>query len=357
MGKELLSYDEVLDLTKNHTRNLLLGNGFSMAYDFNRFSFTNLLESAVKNNIIEEHSEIYYIFKSLGTSDFENVIKLLESSSNVLSIYDSTSTEIIAKLKLDAKSLKNHLVDVVTNNHPENATKILEEEYLNCIDFLKKFNRIFTLNYDLLLFWSLMKFNELEDKGTFTGDKDCKLKISDGFGNSYEGTTDDYVIFKNNDSTFYQTIHYLHGALHIFDNKSEIIKNTYSRTEKSLRTQTLENLDKSIYPIFISEGTANQKKAKIIHNPYLNNSLKVMRTLGVMDKKFKEQNSLIIFGTMLKSNDEHIIQAIIESKIKNIFIGIGSVERKTELAFFEEKLSEKKITLQYYDYKTIKIWR
>jgi hypothetical protein len=165
------------------------------------------------------------------------------------------------------------------------------------------------------------------------------------------------VIYKNNNSSFYQTIHYLHGALHIFDSKEEIIKNTYSRTEKSLRKQTLENLDKSIYPVFISEGTANQKRAKIIHNPYLNNSLKTLRTLAEKDTKFKKENSLIIFGTMLKSNDEHIMQAILESKIKNVFIGVGSLTRKSELTFFEEKLFEKRIKLQYYDYKTVKVWR
>ncbi|OCL82666.1 hypothetical protein AAW30_01490 [Arcobacter porcinus] len=357
MQEELLSFDEVLENTKDFTRNLLLGNGFSMAFDHKRFSFTNLLQSAVDNKIIIKDSEMHNIFKSLGTSDFENVIKLLESSSNVLSIYDSNSSEIIEKLNLDSKALKNHLVDVVTNNHPEKATKIDEDEYLNCMDFLKVFDRIFTLNYDLLLFWSLMKFNELKGNGTFNKDKDCRLVVSDGFGNSEEGNDTNYVIFKNNDSVFYQTIHYLHGALHIFDNKSEIIKNTYSRTDKTLKQQTLENLDKYIYPIFISEGTANQKKAKIIHNAYLNNSLKTLRTLSATDKKFKKENCLIIFGSMLKSNDEHIIEAIVESKIRNIFVGIGSLSKKSELSFFEEKLSEKRITLQYYDYKTVKVWR
>lgn len=357
MEEELLSFDEVLESTKYFTRNLFLGNGFSMAYDHKRFSFTNLLQSAVNNGIIVKDSEMHNIFKSLGTSDFENVIKLLESSSNVLSIYDSNSSNVINKLNLDSKALKNHLVDVVTNNHPEKATKIDEDEYLNCMDFLKVFERIFTLNYDLLLFWSLMKFNELKDQGTFQNDEDCRLVVSDGFGNSEEGDDTNYVIFKNNDSAFYQTIHYLHGALHIFDNKSEIIKNTYSRTEKTLRQQTLENLDKSIYPIFISEGTANQKKAKIIHNAYLNNSLKTLRTLSATDRKFKKENCLIIFGSMLKSNDEHIIEAIVESKVKNVYVGIGSLEKKSELSFFEEKLSEKRITLQYYDYKTVKVWR
>lgn len=47
---------------------------------------------------------------------------------NVLSIYNPESKDIIDKLKLDASSLKK-LVDVVTNNHPENATKIPDAEY------------------------------------------------------------------------------------------------------------------------------------------------------------------------------------------------------------------------------------
>ena len=355
--KKLLTFEEVLEFTKEHTRNLLLGNGFSMAFDINRFSFTNLLQSAVKSEIIKENSELHNIFKSLGTSDFENAIRLLESSSDVLSIYNPESKDIIDKLKLDASSLKKHLVDVVTNNHPENATKIPDTEYFNCIDFIKKFDRIFTLNYDLLLFWVLMKFNDLEEQNKFIGDKDCRLKVSDGFGNSLYGNNDEYVVYKNNDSNFYQTIHYLHGALHIFDKESEIIKNTYSRTERKLRQQTLDNLEKSIYPIFISEGTANNKKARIIHNSYLNNSFKTLRTLKNNDSKFKKENSIIIFGTTLKSNDNHIIEAIVESVVKNIFIGISSLDKKSELLVFEEYLANKKITLQYYDYKTLKVWR
>ena len=216
---------------------------------------------------------------------------------------------------------------------------------------------IFTLNYDLLLFWVLMKFNDLEEQNKFIGDKDCRLKVSDGFGNSLYGNNDEYVVYKNNDSNFYQTIHYLHGALHIFDKESEIIKNTYSRTERKLRQQTLDNLEKSIYPIFISEGTANNKKARIIHNSYLNNSFKTLRTLKNNDSKFKKENSIIIFGTTLKSNDNHIIEAIVESGVKNIFIGISSLDKKSELLVFEEYLANKKITLQYYDYKTLKVWR
>lgn len=357
MIERLLTFDEVIEQTEAYTRNLLLGNGFSMAYDNSRFSFTNLLDSAVKNKIIEKNSATHKLFENFGTSDFEYIIKLLESSANVLSIYNNEFNHICKQLTIDAQSLKNYLVDIVTNNHPQDATKIIDDEYINCINFLKRFDRIFTLNYDLLLFWSLMKYGELESQGKYLGDTTCRLKIGDGFGNSIAGTSDEYVIFKNNNSTFYQTIHYLHGALHIFDKQDEIIKNTYSRTQKTLREQTLENLNKSIYPIFISEGTANQKKAKIIHNSYLNNSFKTLRTLDKNDKRFQKNNALIIFGTMLKSNDDHIVEAILESQIQNVYIGIGSLEKKSELSYLETKLFENKRKLHFYDYKTLKVWR
>ncbi|ECO7371179.1 DUF4917 domain-containing protein, partial [Campylobacter coli] len=55
MEDQLLIYDEVLRQT-DERRHLLLGNGFSMAYDKNRFSFTSLLQSAIDKDIIKENS-------------------------------------------------------------------------------------------------------------------------------------------------------------------------------------------------------------------------------------------------------------------------------------------------------------
>jgi hypothetical protein len=49
----LLTYEEVKDNIKNEKRVLLLGNGFSMAYNKERFSFTNLFDSAVEKGFID----------------------------------------------------------------------------------------------------------------------------------------------------------------------------------------------------------------------------------------------------------------------------------------------------------------
>lgn len=58
MENKLLTYDEVLEQTDKN-RHLLLGNGFSMAYNKERFSFTSLLQSAINKGIIKKKIQIF----------------------------------------------------------------------------------------------------------------------------------------------------------------------------------------------------------------------------------------------------------------------------------------------------------
>lgn len=62
MENKLLTYDEVLEQTDKN-RHLLLGNGFSMAYNKERFSFTSLLQSAINKGIIKKIQIFIKYFK------------------------------------------------------------------------------------------------------------------------------------------------------------------------------------------------------------------------------------------------------------------------------------------------------
>ncbi len=349
MKFEMLSYSDVLKATENQKRYLLLGNGFSMSYNVDRFSFTSLLESAVDAGLIERTSPIYAIFKEFETKDFEEVVKLLETSVQVLKTYSAISQEDEKAILEDSQSLKNYLVDVITNNHPEKITDIPDEEFFNSASFIKDYNKVYTLNYDLLLYWTTIKLKSyLEDKSI----EDCTLKTTDGFYDPYEYSTD-YVVFGNDGAS--QEVYFLHGALHIFDNKSEIIKNTYSRTERTLKEQTLENLNKDIYPVFVSEGTSEQKKAKIIHNAYLNHCYKSLGSIGAKRK----DTSLVLFGTLLKRNDTHIREAILKNNINNIYIGVRNEDEAKEFDSFIDTIQKDKLNKQvhFYDYRTVTTWR
>ena len=210
MNVKLLNYDDVMNETTEQKKYLLLGNGFSMSYNKDRFSFTSLLESAVNSGLISKSSPIYAVFSEFDTKDFEEVVKLLETSVKVLKTYGDISSADEKAILEDSKSLKEYLVDVITNNHPEKITEISDEEYLNSANFIKEYEKIYTLNYDLLLYWTSIKLNSfLYDEII----KDSTLKIYDGFNDPYKGSTD-YVVFENGGKSF--NINFLHGGVTYF---------------------------------------------------------------------------------------------------------------------------------------------
>lgn len=339
--RTIITFDEVLKQTNPDKRFLLLGNGFSMSYDFNRFSFTSLLESAIKEGIIMENSPIHKMFINLETADFEYIMRLLEDTSKTISCYsnDECSEEIKNKLIKDTYNLKQYLVDIITNNHPEKITVIDDLEFINTMGFISNFKKIYTLNYDLLLYWTTIKLNEKEKKDIF----------KDGFGLS---TDNEYeIVYRNKKDNHGQNVFYLHGALHLFDKKTDFLKITYKETHP-LKEQILDKLNKNIYPIFISEGTAENKRNKIIHNALLNSAYKSLQTIG---NSRSNEDSLILFGTILKSNDEHIKQAVMDNSINKIYIGVNP-DNEDEIEHIKNDFNSDKKEIILYDYRSVELW-
>lgn len=345
MERKFLTYDEVCkDLDKSKC-NLLLGNGFSRAYDENRFSFTSLLDSAVEQGIVKENSSIRKVFLEKDTSDFEEVIKILELSSSIINIYkpqDKQFEEFSNELKKDSEDLKHFLIKIITNNHPDKSTSVLPDELKNAVNFLMPYKSVYTLNYDLLLYWVTETMREMIDKG------ECKSRkaFTDGFG---EPSVKDCEYVEFNNHRWGNSCFFLHGALHIFDAKDRIIKKTFLRTGKSLKEQIRDEMKKGYYPIFVSEGDSEQKKTKIIHNAYLNHCYKSFAQIG---------GDLVVFGTVLKQGDQHIRDAILKNKTKRIFFGVSSLEKgKKELGEFIIKAEEQNKEVFFYDYRSVDIWR
>jgi hypothetical protein len=73
----------------------------------------------------------------------------------------------------------------------------------------------------------------------------------------------------------------------------------------------------------------------------------------------KNESSLVVFGTLLKRNDIHIRQAILKSKVENIYIGISKESDIKEFTNFIDKASKLKKAkkVYFYDYRTAKVWR
>ena len=293
----LLTFEEAVGQTDSKNRLLLLGNGFSRACLNDLFSYDALFEEA--KDKLSDTAKL--AFEALGTTDFESVMKALQQAETLINAYVADCSELAVKLAADAELLRDILAQVISSNHPDRVDDISHDSFLSCRHFLKNFKKIYTLNYDLLLYWALMQ-SELDD---------LDLKGNDGF-RMPKGGPEEYVVWDYGDA-FQQNIFYLHGALHIVDAGSEIRKYTWSNTGVPLIEQIRESLNFGRYPIYVSEGTSDSKMDRILHNSFLIRGYRSLAEIG---------GSLFIFGHSLSSNDEHVLRSIERNKVNQVFVSI-----------------------------------
>lgn len=152
----VLSFEEALAASKRvgGNRHLLLGNGFSIACRPEAFTYGNLFEEADLDALGVAAEDLFDLF---GTADFERVIEALRVSAEVLALYDG-DPGAVKRLGFDAEALKEALAEVLARKHPDNVGSIKPEEYAAARGFLANFDgKIYTVSYDLLLYWTLMQ--------------------------------------------------------------------------------------------------------------------------------------------------------------------------------------------------------
>ncbi|MCO6415165.1 DUF4917 family protein [Siccirubricoccus sp. KC 17139] len=281
-------------------RHLLLGNGFSIALKPDIFSYGSLYENAD----FSAAPHVPALFEALRTQDFEIVIRHLQDAATVVEVYRPKLTKLAASLRRDAAAIKDALVAAVARRHPDRPYDIKPAQYAACRSFLARFEHIFTLNYDVLLYWTLM-----QDKVD-----DLKLRPDDGFRHPEDDPDQPYVSWQQANSP---TVHYLHGALHLFDRGTEITKYTWSKTDIPIVDQIRKALDEDRYPLFVAEGTSASKRARILHNAYLH---KALRSFESCCKP--AGNALVIFGHSLAENDNHVLRCIASGGMEHVLVGL-----------------------------------
>lgn len=336
----ILTFQEALRESSRHSkRHLLLGNGFSIACRPNIFAYGKLYEEA---NFSKLSPTAKFAFEALATQDFERVIKALRDARAVLAAYGGNPT-LLKTLQDDADGLRELLVQTIAASHPAWPGELTEAEYVACRTFLEHFDSTYTFNYDLLLYWVHMHTPEGVDP---TSD--------DGFRKSEDDFDAEYVVWEPGQSHD-QNMHYLHGALHVFDAGTEIQKYTWRNTGVRLIDQIRSALSKDYYPLFVSEGTSAEKYERIRHNDYL---AKAYRSFCEI------RGALFIYGHSLAENDEHYLKRIEKGKIEHLYIGLhgdpNSPGNKKIIRRAEKMSSTRrgKISLgvSYFDTASAKVW-
>lgn len=343
---KLETFDDVLASIQKDPRrqfHLLLGNGFSVSYDPKIFSY-NALHEFVKNLKDKDLSKILEVIE---TRNFEVIMQYLD---NFASLIDALGGDPKLKKRVEDASakLKTSLLDAVRAMHPEHVFKVPEDQSAACATFLQKFlntsGNIYSTNYDLLLYWVLMR--------------NAIINHVDGCGRELKNDAGDYVAPEDQEwsdliwgkNRKKQNVFYLHGALPFFDSGIAVVKEEYNVYNYLLQNISAR-MEKGEYPIFVTAGDGEQKLNHITHNQYLT---------YCYDSFCQAEGSLVTFGFSFGQYDEHIISAInkaakqkVPNKLWSIYIGVYSPEDKKHIEQIEGKFRCK---VHVFDAKTAKVW-
>lgn len=292
----VLSFAEALAETDGTKRRLLLGNGFSRACRDDIFAYGALFDRADFEALSPNARAA---FDALGTRDFEKVMTALRDASTLLRLYSKEPSVLPSTLESDADGLRDVLVKAIADSHPSYPGEIADEAYSACRRFLAPFESIYTVNYDLLLYWAQMH-----------GDATI-LSHDDGFRTPETGRTE-YMTW-DIEKTDTQNTHYLHGGLHIFDTGAELVKYTWINTGIRLIDQIRDALAANKFPVFVSEGDSASKLARIRHSDFLSRSYRSFAKIG---------GTLFVYGLSFADNDEHILTLIARGRVKALYVSI-----------------------------------
>ncbi len=352
---EVISFKAAISESKDCSkRHLLLGNGFSIACRPDIFHYGSLYEQADFSAVPKLKSA----FEALGTQDFELVVRNLEAGAKLIPIYATEDATAAAEMASDADKLKSILIDTIAKNHPDVPDAIPIDQFAACRRFLAHFigptakGQVFTLNYDLLLYWTLMRDDiPFEEK--------TNLNANDGFGNDETDPDAEYVVWQGEVGAHNASVHFLHGALHLFDAGNELQKFTWIRTSERLVDQAREAVASDKFPIFVAEGSSQQKKTKLRHNAYLYQGYKQLTANAQQG-----QHCFFIHGHSLAKNDDHILMRLAKGRFKKMFVslhGSPSTEANQEIISRAKnmaalRLAKWPLEVAFYDAETAAVW-
>lgn len=320
---EVITLQEAVARTQGQDRTLLIGNGFSAQY----FSYANLLTESG----LEVGGPIRNLFDNLGTVDFEAVVRSLEDAVVVERSYGNN--EHATELETDAQRVREALVQAVRTTHPEHRENPALN-YGNPATFLRQFEKVFTLNYDLLLYWVILEQGRLRD-GFGLGETSANGRFRGPFREDA-----------------YCSVFNIHGGLHLFQDNVGDVHKALNGGEGVISTIANEITIRRRLPIYVAEGTWQSKLKKINSIGYLRHCLQALR---------QNTATVFIYGHSAAANDTHIYDAIFRSEAGHVYFGVYEPNDEKarlldgQLARYS-RIAGNRVHYTLYDSGTANVW-
>tara|TARA_B110001469_G_scaffold122895_1_gene134161 strand:+ start:5667 stop:6662 length:996 start_codon:yes stop_codon:yes gene_type:complete len=301
---------------------VLLGNGASRAIDNDSFDYPSLLSRAKLRESIQN------VFASIGESDFEKALRLLEITKNTNSLIGVEETVTAEHVE----EIRSGLINAVRSIHPTQGVAMSPRQANKAIKFLSNFKSIFTLNYDFFLYWLIQKSRATDEPTRY---------FRDWFTGGFFKHDWPEGIYLDRNGLQCAACYFLHGALHLIDDPEQkiILDVLDEASNQTLIKKVSEVWKGGRRPLFVSEGTWELKEKRIEESKYLRHAF----------GQFKQQLNgvdLVIYGASLSKQDQHLVDAINSAKPKRVFVGIHNPSGSSDprLAEWKKKISASPVT-------------
>lgn len=293
--------------TEDEWSGLLVGNGFSQNI-WQGFRYDSLFATASQEDGAHLIAADVSLFDRLETRNFEVVLSALATSKAVALALEEPHVHFEER----ENSIRAALIRAVHGVHVP-WLSVPDATLDRVAGELAKYAAVYCTNYDLLIYWSMMRDPEA---------------FRDYFWAEQFDIANTEIWGKKS------KIHFLHGGLHLYRRP-----NGQTLKRRAGAGQNLLDLFGTPYsdamPLFISEGTAQEKLASIYRSDYLS---------FVFSCLAQDAGPLVVFGHSLGDSDRHIVDAVGAHKGRSIAVSVraeGNIRKKK--AAIVEALPDAKI--------------
>jgi hypothetical protein len=353
---EIEDYEHTFHENNDRLKAVLLGAGFSRQFDEN-LRYETLYDRALelkpeKRQILESLSE------GLQTKNFEDFMLSIESLIRFVNLSYRQKLSEIERLKALLNEINEIFRYVI--NYTVDRDKIVDK--ISIIgNFLLKFDYVFTLNYDPIIYWSLMNTRKIPLKK-----EDGKIQVyqfADYFkdGGTFDPLSEVMNLAKiKRDKTI---VHYLHGSQFLITKKAtedncqidKVFKisskngNDYTNLLKEVQ-QSLQK-DKNATQIIISEGNYGKKLERIYRNPYLTFVFNELGNFNERHEYLEKENRVLysskylatdflIYGFSASDQDKHVIEKLCELNNTTFTLCTYELDEKSVMNKYNNLINE-----------------
>jgi len=295
---------------------LLIGNGASLAV-WRKFAYFSLFDEAqtTKNRPLSP-TELS-VFRALDTSNFEQVLSALKNSIRVNAALTINSSSPRHRYF----AIKEALIHAVRSVHiPWSQMQANSLTRINSA--LSQYQTVYSGNYDLLNYWAVMQAPE-------------------AFEDLFRGPDSTFDLGNNNPQGSATRMLYLHGGMHLvknFDGSTRILNSSESTLLASFAINHLGDI-----PLFVNEGSSADKLKAIRSSDYLS---------FCYSQLAQPKETLCIFGHNLAAQDQHLVQALQQARLKTLAISIyphNPMFIQQQKQHYTALFAEQDVELRFFD--------